>query len=81
LQSEWIVVGYWGGTRTFDKLLVHFRAAVASYITTSPLEARTQIQALLPSVEFVQASQGLQPTEVSWAMPKILIVAFGTGIA
>jgi hypothetical protein len=53
LQSEWIVVGYWGGTRTFDKLLVHLRAAVASYITTSPLEARTQIQALLPSVEFV----------------------------
>ena len=56
LQSECIVVGYWGGTRTFDKLLVHFRAAGASYITTSSLEARTQIQALLPSVESVQAS-------------------------
>ncbi|HEV3447750.1 MAG TPA: hypothetical protein VG099_24150 [Gemmataceae bacterium] len=55
MQSECIVVGYWGGTRTFDKQLVHFRAAGASYITTSPLEARTQIQALLPSVEFVQA--------------------------
>jgi predicted PurR-regulated permease PerM len=42
-----IVVGYWGRARNFDKLLVRLRAAGASYVTTSLLQSRSQIQALL----------------------------------
>jgi predicted PurR-regulated permease PerM len=42
-----IVVGYWGRARNFDRLLVRFRTAGASYVTTSLLQARSQIRALL----------------------------------
>ena len=45
-----IVVGYWGKARNFDQLLVRFRSAGASYVTTSLLQARSQIAALLPRV-------------------------------
>jgi hypothetical protein len=42
-----IVVGYWGRARNFDRLLVRLRAAGASYVTTSLLQSRSQVQALL----------------------------------
>lgn len=41
------VVGYWGRVRDFDKLLVRLRVAGASYVTTSLLQSRSQILALL----------------------------------
>lgn len=42
-----LVVGYWGTARNFDRLLVKFRASGASYVTTSLLQSRTQIRALV----------------------------------
>ena len=42
-----IVVGYWGRPRDFDRLLVRLRAAGASYVTTSLVQARSQILALI----------------------------------
>jgi predicted PurR-regulated permease PerM len=42
-----IVVGYWGETRSFDKLLVRLRSAGAAYVATSLLQSRSQIQALM----------------------------------
>jgi predicted PurR-regulated permease PerM len=42
-----IVVGYWGRSRDFDRLLVRLRKAGASYVTTSLLQSRSQIQALV----------------------------------
>src|SRR5262249_54935648 len=41
-----IVVGYWGGIRDFDKLLVRLRSAGVGYLTTSLLQSRSQIRAL-----------------------------------
>ena len=45
-----IIVGYWGKTRDFDRLLVRTRSAGASYVTTSIAQTRSQIEALLPGV-------------------------------
>jgi predicted PurR-regulated permease PerM len=42
-----IVVGYWGRAKNFDRLLVSMREAGASYVTTSLLQTRSQIRALL----------------------------------
>jgi hypothetical protein len=42
-----IVVGYWGRSRNFDRLLVRLRAAGASYVTTSLEQSCTQVKALL----------------------------------
>jgi hypothetical protein len=42
-----IVVGYWGTARNFDRLLVRLRAAGASYVTTSLVQSRSQIRALV----------------------------------
>jgi predicted PurR-regulated permease PerM len=42
-----IVVGYWGRARNFDALLIRLRAAGANYVTTSLLQTRSQIAALL----------------------------------
>jgi predicted PurR-regulated permease PerM len=42
-----IVVGYWGTSRYFDKLLMRLRSAGASYVTTSLLQSRSQILALV----------------------------------
>jgi hypothetical protein len=44
-----IIVGFWGETRSFDKLLVRLRAAGAAYVATSLLQSRSQIQALVGS--------------------------------
>lgn len=41
-----IVVGYFGKARDFDKLLVRLRRAGASYVTTSLIQARSQVKAL-----------------------------------
>lgn len=41
-----IVVGFWGDERHFDKVLVRVRSAGASYLTTSLMQARSQIRAL-----------------------------------
>ena len=46
-----IVVCYLGRVRDFDRLLVRLRAAGASYVTTSLLQSRSQIQALLPAAQ------------------------------
>jgi len=43
-----IVVGYFGRPRNFDQLLVRFRSAGASYVTTSMLQSLGQITAMLP---------------------------------
>lgn len=42
-----LVVGYWGTSRNFDRLLVRLRSAGASYVTTSLIQSRTQILALV----------------------------------
>jgi hypothetical protein len=42
-----IIVGFWGKVRNFDQFLVKFRKAGASYVTTSMVQSRNQIQALL----------------------------------
>ena len=42
-----IVVGYWGPVRHYDKVLVRLRAAGASYVTTSLLQSRSQIRAIV----------------------------------
>ena len=42
-----IIVGYWGDERHYDQLLVRLRSAGASYVTTSLLQSRSQIQALV----------------------------------
>jgi predicted PurR-regulated permease PerM len=42
-----IVVGYWGEARDFDRLLVRLRSAGVNYVTTSLLQSRSQIQALV----------------------------------
>jgi hypothetical protein len=42
-----IIVGYWARAKHFDRLLVRLRAAGASYVTTSLLQSRSQIRALL----------------------------------
>jgi predicted PurR-regulated permease PerM len=42
-----LVVGYWGAARNFDRLLTRLRSAGASYVTTSLLQSRSQILALV----------------------------------
>jgi hypothetical protein len=56
-----IVVGYWGETRSFDKLLVRFRSAGAAYVATSLLQSRSQIQALVSSATTRTLSPSLEP--------------------
>jgi predicted PurR-regulated permease PerM len=43
-----IVVGYFGKVKDYDRLLTTLRAAGASYVSTSVLQSRNQIQSLLP---------------------------------
>jgi hypothetical protein len=57
----WIVVGYWGRARNFDRLLVRLRAAGASYVTTSLLQARSQIRALVEAPPVTPAAAALPP--------------------
>jgi hypothetical protein len=42
-----LLVGYWGRVRDFDGLFVSLRAAGATYVTTSLIQTRTRIRALL----------------------------------
>jgi hypothetical protein len=42
-----LVVGYWGRVRDYDGLLVRLREAGATYVTTSLLQSRSRIRALL----------------------------------
>jgi predicted PurR-regulated permease PerM len=42
-----IIVGYWGPVRHYDKVLVRLRVAGASYVTTSLLQSRSQIRAIV----------------------------------
>ncbi|MBV8781930.1 MAG: AI-2E family transporter, partial [Phycisphaerae bacterium] len=55
-----IVVGYFGKPRNFDQLLVRFRSAGASYVTTSLLQTRSQILALIPRAA-VNEDSSVQP--------------------
>ena len=43
-----ILVGFWGRSRNFDKLLVKFRKAGASYVLTSVEQTKGQVGAMLP---------------------------------
>ena len=45
-----IVVGYWGNKEEFDKVLVRLRQAGASSLTTSLLQSRSRISALITEV-------------------------------
>jgi hypothetical protein len=45
-----IVVGYWGRSRHFDRLLVRFRAAGASYVTTTLLQTANQVRSLISPI-------------------------------
>jgi predicted PurR-regulated permease PerM/CheY-like chemotaxis protein len=40
-----IVVGFWGGDRHYDEVLVRLRSAGANYVTTSLLQSRSQLLA------------------------------------
>jgi len=51
-----IVIGYFGRPRNFDRLLVKFRSAGASYVTTSMLQTLRQIGAMIVEPVFAQAS-------------------------
>jgi predicted PurR-regulated permease PerM len=53
-----IVVGYWGESRNFDRLLKRLRAAGASYVATSLLQSRSQIGALVRGAASPPAPQG-----------------------
>jgi hypothetical protein len=63
-----IVVGYWGRSRDFDRLLVRLRAAGASYVTTSLGQSRTQVKALLeaaqPRPRTVELTLGITGTDL-----------------
>ena len=41
-----IVVGYWGADKHFDRVLVRLRAAGVSYVTTSLVQSRSQVEYL-----------------------------------
>lgn len=45
-----IVIGYWGDEYRYDQILARLRSAGASYVTTSLLQARSQIRALVSPV-------------------------------
>ena len=45
-----IIVGYWGESHDFDRLLISLRSAGASYVTTSLVQTRSQICALIGAV-------------------------------
>jgi hypothetical protein len=45
-----LVVGYWGQKEEFDKVLVRLRQAGASALTTSLLQSRSRISALIAEV-------------------------------
>ena len=53
-----IIVGYFGRVRDFDRLLVRLRAAGASYVTTTLLQSRSQIEASLRPEPKVQDKAG-----------------------
>jgi predicted PurR-regulated permease PerM len=46
-----IVVGYWGRSRNFDRLLARFRSVGARHVATSLAQSRSQIESLLPKTE------------------------------
>ncbi|HEY0007971.1 MAG TPA: AI-2E family transporter [Tepidisphaeraceae bacterium] len=50
-----IIIGYWGHAKNFDKLLIRFRAAGASYVATSLVQTRAQILALLKTTPHASA--------------------------
>ena len=58
-----ILIGYWGRAKNFDNLLVKLRAAGASYVTTSLLQTRSQMLALLklPAPPARAAAEGGTP--------------------
>jgi hypothetical protein len=56
-----LVVGCWGQTRDFDGILVRFRAAGASYITTSLGQTRGQIRTLVLSTQPPPPAVTLEP--------------------
>lgn len=59
-----IIVGYWGRTSNFDRLLVHMRAAGASYVTTSLLQSQTQIWSALSAKPPVTPSAPEAPSAI-----------------
>jgi hypothetical protein len=62
-----IVVGNWGDDRHYDQVLARLRAAGASYVTTSLLQSRSQICALVKacaSADRQPSDRGLVPLAV-----------------
>jgi predicted PurR-regulated permease PerM len=58
-----VVIGCWGAERGFDRLLVRLRSAGANYLTTSLLQSRSQILALVrtaPPTSAQEAEPDLQ---------------------
>jgi predicted PurR-regulated permease PerM/CheY-like chemotaxis protein len=64
-----IVVGFWGRAKNFDRLLVRLRAAGASYVTTSLLQSRSQVQALLEPAPAPRAEPPVASVSVHVAPP------------
>jgi hypothetical protein len=62
-----IVVGYWGPVRHYDKVLVRLRAAGASYVTTSLLQSRSQIRAIVDQ----PAVSGAEPADQAAPAPSV----------
>jgi predicted PurR-regulated permease PerM len=56
-----IVVGYWGRSKNFDRLLVRLRAAGATYVTTSMEQSQNQLKTLLASLPLTAPSQTAPP--------------------
>ena len=57
-----ILVGYWGDDRHYDRLLVRLRAAGASSVTTSLLQARSHIRALMKTVPLATGAPVTNPS-------------------
>lgn len=53
-----ILVAYFGKARHFDRLLVRFRTAGATYVTTSAAQTRSQVQAVLSTPAGAAAPTG-----------------------
>jgi predicted PurR-regulated permease PerM len=56
-----ILIGYWGQPRSFDRLLIRLRSAGAAYMTTSLVQSRTQIQALVAPPASTASRPDIQP--------------------
>jgi hypothetical protein len=59
------VVGFWGGERNYENILVRLRSAGASYLTTSLTQTASQVQALLGIAVPASLTNGQHPTQTN----------------